>query len=227
MAHCGIANRRACEIFIQKGLVKVNDEVVTDSAYRVHKDDVIQYDGKTLELKKQNTYILLNKPKGYLPTLKKSEQQKTYHQIFSNKINSKVKILENLSEETVGLVLLTDDEILLEKKSKDALQLNSIFHVTLKEELEGADFQKFQKSLVQLLPNIQSLNSVKDKTSAEVMLQMKGSDDQSLRKTISELGFSIQKLDRVSINGLTKKDLPRGRFRVMTEKEGIFLKHFS
>jgi len=228
MAYCNVGNRRACEVVIKKGLVTVNGEVVTDSAYRVKKEDEIKYDGKKLELKKQYTYILLNKPKNYLPSLEKSEEQKSYHDIFFNKIKSNVKVLENLSAESLGLVLLTDDEFLLEKKSKGEMQLNSIFHIILSEELKEGDFEKLQKSLIQKLPNIHSLNPVKDNVSTtELILQLKGSDDQTLREVISDLGCEVKKLDRVSINGLTKKDLPRGRFRILSEKEGVFLKHFS
>ena len=227
MAHCGVANRRACEIFIQKGLVTVNDKVITDSAYRVQKEDIVRYEGKILELKKQYVYILLNKPKGYTPSFEKIEGEKTFQNIFSDKIKTSISPLENLAKRSAGLVLITDDEFLLEKKSKKGIQFKSIFHIILSNPISEKELQDLRENLTEILPNIQSIHHVKEKDQKEIMIQMKGENDLALIESIESQGVTVEKVDRVSLNNLTKKDLPRGRFRLLTEKEGIFLKHFS
>lgn len=227
MAHCGVGTRRACEVFIQKGLVKVNDEVVTESAYRVQKNDVVSYEGKVLKIDKKYVYILLNKPKGYLPTFEKSETEKSFHNIFGDKIQVEISPIGNLEKDSVGLLLLTDDDFLIEKYNNTQLDLKSIFHLVLTEPITKEALKDFQKTLISNHPNIQSISHVKEKGENEIGIEMKGGSDSVLKNALESSGFSIEKLDRVFLNGLTKKDLPRGRFRMLSEKETIFLKHFS
>lgn len=224
LAHCGVGTRRACDVFIQEGLVTVNDEIVKESAYRVQKDDVVKYEGKVLEIDKKYTYILLNKPKNYHPTFEEIEGEKTFQNIFSNKIQTKISSIGNLEKESLGLLFFTDDEVLVKKFLKGETSLHSIFNVMLDNPVDLEAFQKTKGSLIQKNPNIRSVNLVKEK---EILVEMRGGSDLDLKKIFEEIGFEIKKVDRVLLNDLTKKDLPRGRFRFLTEKEIIFLKHFS
>ncbi len=226
MAHCGVGTRRACEIYIKKGLVKVNDEVATEAAYRVQKDDVITYEGKVLNLDKKYVYVLLNKPKKYVPSFEKLEGEKSFANIFSDKIKVEIKPIGNLIKSSLGLVLLTDDEVLIEKFSKPEHPIRSIFHLTLEKPMSAETRQEVEPSLIEKYPNIHSLSHVKGKGENEIGIELKGGTDEEVKRIFDEIDFPIEKIDRVFLNGLTKKDLPRGRFRFLTEQEAIFLKHF-
>ena len=226
MAHCGAGTRRACEVYIKKGLVKVNDEVAIESAYRVQKDDVVSYEGKILKLDKRYVYVLLNKPKKYVPTFEKLEGEKSFANIFSDKIKVEIKPMGNLVTTSLGLVLLTDDDDLIEKFSKPENPIRSIFHLILEKPMSVETRQEVEQSLIVKYPNIHTLNHVKGKRENEIGIELKGGTDEELKKMFEEIDFPIEKIDRVFLNGLTKKDLPRGRFRFLTDQEVIFFKHF-
>ncbi len=226
MAHCGIDNRRACEVLIQKGLVTVNDEIVTESAYRVKKEDVVKYDGKVLKLPQQHIYILLNKPKGYIPSFEAIEGEKTFKNVFGEKIKTPIVPLNILAKESAGLQLFSDDELLIKKINQPTQQLKFIYHLILSQSISNEDLQKIQSGIKSNSINISSISHVKDKSQEEVGVEVKGGSDQDVKNTFEQNGIEVKKIDRVFFAGLTKKDLPRGRFRFLTEKEVIFLKHF-
>ena len=166
---------------------------------------------------------MLNKPKDYTPTLEKVEGQKSYQNIFSDKIKTPISVLENLEKNSLGLVLFTDDEILLEKQP----QLNHIFHLILSEKWEENSLEEFRKNALLAFPNIHSIEYVKDKSKNELIVKTKGESDKTIIELLEKEDMLIQKIDRVAINGLTKKDIPRGRYRELTPKEVIFIKHFG
>ncbi len=226
MAHCGVGTRRACEIFIKKGLVKVNDVVATEAAYRVQKDDVVKYEGKILKLDKKYVYVLLNKPKKYAPTFEKLEGEKSFANIFSDKIKVEIKPIGNLSKTSLGLLLFTDDDVLIEKFSKPEHPPRSIFHLILSKPITELTRKGIEESIIEKYPNVHSISQIKGKGEEEIGIEMKGGTDEEVKKIFEEIDFPVEKIDRVFFNGLTKKDLPRGRFRFLTEQEAIFLKHF-
>ena len=226
MAHCGVGTRRACELFIKKGLVKVNGEIATEAAYRVQKNDEVKYEGKVLKIDKKYVYVLLNKPKKYTPTFEKLEGEKSYASIFSDKIKVEIKPIGNLSKTSLGLVLFTDDDMLIEKFSKPEHPPRSIFHLTLSKPIPELTRNGIEKGIIEKYPNVHALSPIKGKDENEIGIELKGGTDEDLKKIFEEIDFPIEKIDRVFFNGLTKKDLPRGRFRFLTEQEAIFLKHF-
>ena len=118
MAHCGIGTRRECEALIREGLVMVNDEVIKEAAYRVQKEDVIKYDGKILKIDKEYIYVLLNKPKGYLPVFEIVEGEKTFQNIFGNRIKVAITPIGEVMPSFMGLLLFTDDGVLIETSSR-------------------------------------------------------------------------------------------------------------
>jgi 23S rRNA pseudouridine2605 synthase len=226
MAHCGVGTRRACELFIKKGLVKVNEVVATEAAYRVQKDDVVKYEGRILKLDKKYVYVLLNKPNNYVPTFEKLEGEKSFANIFSDKIKVEIKPVGNLSKTSLGLLLLTDDDVLIEKFLKPERPPRSIFHLILEKPMAEEIREEVGKNLIEKYPNVHSLSHVKGKGENEIGIELKGGTDEEVKKMFEEIDHPIEKIDRVFFNGLTKKDLPRGRFRFLTEQEAIFLKHF-
>ena len=222
MAHCGVGNRRACEVFIKKGLVTVNNEVEKESAYRVKKDDVVEYEGKVLKLPQQYIYILLNKPKGYAPSFEEIEGEKTFKNVFGDKVTTPIISISTLSKESAGLQLFSDDELFIKKITQPKQQLKLIYHLILNQSISEEDLNKIQSESI----NILSISHVKGKGKEEVGIEVKGINDQDLKTIFERNGCQVGKIDRVFFAGLTKKDLPRGRFRLLTEKEVIFLKHF-
>lgn len=227
MAHCGIGTRRECEALIREGLVMVNDEVIKEAAYRVQKEDVIKYDGKILEIDKEYIYVLLNKPKGYLPVFEIVEGEKTFQNIFGNRIKVAIAPIGEVMPSFMGLLLFTDDGVLIEKLKQADKSLKSIYHLILSEPISDEEFKKLQDELTQNEPNIESISYVKGESKKDLGVEVKNMSDKELEKYFDAKGIKIEKVDRVALADLTKKDLPRGRYRFLTEKEIIFLKHFG
>lgn len=226
MAHCGVGTRRQCELYIKQGLVKINDEVVTEAAYRVQENDKVLYEGKVLQLPKKYVYVLLNKPKNYAPTFEQLEGEKSFANIFSDKIKVAIKPVGEIAKTSLGLLLLTDDDELIEKFSEPTHLPKSIYHLILEKKITTEERQHLGESIIDKYPNISLLNPVKGKEENEIGIEVKGMSDEELKKIFTAFDYPIEKIDRISFNGLTKKDLPRGRFRLLTEQEAIFLKHF-
>lgn len=226
MAHGGVGTRRECEVLIKKGLVKVNDEVVTEAAYRVQKNDVVKYEGKVIQIDKKYVYVLLNKPKGYPLSFEKIEGEKTLQNIFADKIKVKISPVGTMEKESMGLLVLTDDDVLVEKYAQPDRQLKEVYHIILKAPIQEDALQKIQKKAADS-KIIKSISHVKDKGKEEIGVEMKWKGDTYLRNFFEKSGHPVAKIDRMSLGGLTKKDLPRGWFRLLTEKEVIFLKHFG
>jgi len=227
MAHCGIGTRRECEALIREGLVMVNDEVVKEAAYRVQKEDVIKYEGNILAIDKEYIYVLLNKPKGYLPVFEIVEGEKTFKNIFGERIKVPIKPVGEVMPSFMGLLLFTDDGVLIEKLKQVENSLKSIYHLILSESISDEAFKKLQDDLNQNEPNIESISYVKGEGKKNLGVEVKNMSDKDLKKYFDSKGFEIEKVDRVALGDLTKKDLPRGRYRFLTEKEIIFLKHFG
>jgi len=226
MAYCGIGNRRSCEALIKKELVTVNGEVVTESAYRVKSEDEVKYDGKVLKLPQQYIYILLNKPKGYIPSFEEVEGKKTFKNVFGDKLKTPILPVNTLDTTSAGLQLFSDDEVFIEKINSPTQQLKLIYHLILSQPILEESLEKIQSENNSKTLNISSISHVKGEGKEEIGVEIRGGSDQELKTIFKDHGFVIEKLDRVFFAGLTKKDLPRGRFRFLTEKEVIFLKHF-
>ena len=227
IADAGICSRREADKLIEAGEVKVNGQVVTELGTKVSRMDVVTYNGKKLSAEKV-VYVLLNKPKDFITTMDDPDDRKTVMQLVNNAGNERIYPVGRLDRNTTGLLLLTNDGELTKKLSHPSHKVKKIYQVDLNKPLEEEDFEKIQAGL-QLedgeatVDEIAILSADRSIVGVEIHIGR----NRIVRRIFEHLGYEVIRLDRVMYAGLTKKDLPRGKWRYLSQKELIRLKHFK
>lgn len=227
LAHSGLGTRREASEFVKKGRVTVNGQTITNPAHIIEQDDAVTYNGKQLHVKKGKAYILMNKPKNFT-VVYDIDNNKSVAKILRPKITNVVTTPLPLNDKDRGLILLTDDSSVTDKLGQPEHKIKQMFELTLDKTITEEDLQKLISGVKvngQLVA-VQGASHVQDKGDNIVGIESHVIDPDFLDELFSELGYQIEVLDRMYIAGLTKKDLPRGFFRKLTEKEIIFLRHF-
>ncbi len=225
VANSGVCSRRDADIYIQTGSVWVNGKPVTEMGYKVKLTDEIRFDGRLITPEKKE-YILLNKPKGFLTTTS-IEKNNTVMQLVANASKSQLSPVGRLERNTTGLLLFTNDSDLLKKLTHHKSGVRKIFHVELDKNFKYEDLQKLENG-VQLKEGFikpDEISYVEGASKREIGIQLQSSKNEIIRKLLEHLGYDVIRLDRVVYAGLTKKDLPRGRWRTLTNQELINLKN--
>jgi 23S rRNA pseudouridine2605 synthase len=229
VAHCGICSRRQAIEYIKKGLVKVNDVVQLEPGYQVQKEDIVSYNGKNIQPETRKVYLLLNKPKGYITTVKDEKGRKTVMDIIGDRVKERIFPVGRLDRETTGLLMMTNDGDLAKKLSHPKYEIKKFYQVVLDKPLIARDLQAIRDGLT--LEDgeapVDGVDYVQGKSKKEVGIEIHIGRNRIVRRIFQHLGYEVKRLDRVYYAGLTKKDLPRGWFRHLTEKEVIMLKHFT
>ena len=229
VAHAGIASRRAAADLIKQGNVSVDGQVVTDIGYRVMQGSKVTFKGKAIEPKRDFTYILMNKPRDVITTVKDEKGRRTVIDLVRNRVQDRIYPVGRLDRNTTGLLLLTNDGDLAKKLSHPSHEIKKIYHVVLNRKLKDEDLENIRKG-IQLedgLSKFDKVDFLTDGPKTEVGVELHSGRNRIIRRTFEAAGFEVQRLDRVYYAGLTKKNLPRGRFRPLTYREVIMLKHFS
>ncbi|MDX2000787.1 MAG: pseudouridine synthase [Chitinophagales bacterium] len=229
MAHAGVASRRKCDEIILQGDVEVNGQVVKEVGYRLQPTDVVRYKGKVLKPVRNLVYILLNKPKDYLTTTSDDKDRHTVMELVSKATNERIYPVGRLDRQTTGLLLLTNDGDLAQKLSHPSFMCKKIYHAVLDKPLTEADMEKIAAGLIleDGVATIDKIAYAHHSDKAEIGIELHIGRNRIVRRIFEHLGYEVVKLDRVLYAGLTKKDLPRGRWRHLSEKEVIMLKHFT
>ncbi len=229
LAHCGVASRREAAAIIQAGEVKVNGQVVLDIGYKVHPKDLVLVKGKKVALKTKMIYILLNKPKDYIATVKDERGRKTVLDLVRIREGERIYPVGRLDRNTTGLLLLTNDGALAQRLTHPKYEVKKIYHVILDKSLSKADFEQIINgvTLEDGFVKVDSMDYVDGRPKSEIGVEIHSGRNRIVRRIFEHLGYEVTKLDRVYFGGLTKKDLPRGRYRHLSEKEIILLKHFK
>ncbi len=230
VAHCGICSRRTAAEYVKQGLVVVNDKVVLEPFYQVQEGDVVKYKDKVIRPETKQVYILLNKPRNTITTLSDEKGRKTVMDLLGGKIKERIFPVGRLDRETTGLLLLTNDGTLAKKLSHPSHKVSKVYHVVLDKSLSKVHFEQIKNGLeledgpvpVKALHYISEKGSGKNEISIEIQLGR----NRIVRRTFEHLGYVVKKLDRTYYGGLTKKDLPRGRWRYLSDREIIMLRHF-
>ncbi len=228
LSHCGIAARRQAAEFVKKGLVTVNGEVEANPGYPVQPTDEVRFKGEIVKLEERKVYILMNKPRDIITTSNDEKGRKTVLDLIGKKVEERIFPVGRLDRMTSGLLLLTNDGDLAKKLSHPSHKVQKVYHVTLDKAFHKADFEKIQKGLnLEDGPApVDSLHySGESKNELEIEIHM--GKNRIVRRIFEHLGYEVVKLDRTYYAGLTKKDIGRGHFRHLTEKEVIMLKHFK
>ena len=227
IANAGICSRRKADELIQAGVVSVNGEVVSELGYKVDPGkDVIRYNGETLKREKM-VYVLLNKPKDYITTTDDPQERRTVMQLVEKASKERIYPVGRLDRNTTGLLLMTNDGDLADKLSHPRNNITKIYQVELNKSLTQGDLNKIEYGLEledgMIKPD--AVSYVQGGSKREIGIQIHSGKNRIVRRIFEHLGYEVVKLDRVVYGNLTKKDLPRGRWRHLEEKEIIQLKH--
>lgn len=227
LSNAGIASRRACAELIKEGLVTVNEKVVTESGYRVQRNDNVKYKGEKIVSAKKY-YVLLNKPKDYITTLSDEHGRKTVMELIEKATPARLYPVGRLDRNTTGLLLFTNDGALAQNLTHPSKKVKKVYEVTLDKDLTSEDMDKVSSGMslddgIALVDEI-AYADLHDKRIIGIELHI--GKNRIVRRIFEKLGYDVVKLDRVLYAGLTKKNLPRGRWRFLTEREIRSLKYF-
>jgi len=229
IAHSGLCSRRDAVDIIKSGKVKVNGNVITEPAYKITPNDNVLFNDKKISPAKNLVYILLNKPKDYITTTEDELNRKTVLDIIKNATKERIYPVGRLDRNTSGVLLLTNDGELAQKLTHPSNEINKVYAVTLDRPLTKNDFEIIQKG-VNLEDGLAKVNSIAytdptDKT--QIGLEIHSGRNRIVRRIFEHLKYNVKNLDRVIFAGLTKKNLPRGKWRFLSEKEVRDLKYFG
>ena len=229
IAHSGVCSRRKAADLVKAGKIKVNGEVEINPAIEVTDADRIEYDGKVLKAVTEMVYLLVNKPKGVVTTLSDEQGRKTIWDMVKEKVKTRIFPVGRLDMYTTGLLLLTNDGDLTLRLSHPRHKVKKIYHVQLDRPLQEKDKLAIEKGieLEDGIAEIDGISYVKGEDETHVGVEIHMGKNRIVRRIFEHFDYSVVKLDRVYYAGLTKKDLPRGWSRFLSEKEIIMLKHFS
>ena len=227
IAHCGVCSRRDAAEMVKLGKVKVNNETITEPGHKVSVKDEVKVNGKKIFLAKNLVYILLNKPKDYITTTDDPQKRKTVLDLI--KLKERIYPVGRLDRNTSGVLLLTNDGELSQKLSHPSHEVKKVSHVTLNRALDKKDFDQVLKG-VKLEDGPASVDvlayaDVKDKT--QLGVEIHSGRNRIVRRIFEHLGYDVKNLDRVIFAGLTKKNVERGKWRFLSEKEVRDLKYFG
>ncbi|MCP3932652.1 MAG: rRNA pseudouridine synthase [Bacteroidetes bacterium] len=228
IAHSGICSRRQAVEYVKDGLVKVNGEVVKEPWYLVKKNDKVSYKNESVRLEERKVYILLNKPKDIITTVKDDRGRKTVLDLIGSRVKERIFPVGRLDRATTGLLLLTNDGDLAKRLSHPSHKVKKFYQVVLNKPLSKEHLRQIQAGL-ELEDGkviVDDIDYVRDKGKEEIGIEIHIGKNRIIRRIFEHLGYVVKRLDRVYYAGLTKKDLPRGRYRFLKEKEVIMLRHF-
>lgn len=228
LSNAGVCSRREADVLIQTGVVSVNGEIITELGYKIKPEDVVQYDGETINAEKKR-YVLLNKPKGFITTMDDPRGRKTVMTLVKKACRERVYPVGRLDRETTGLLLFTNDGDMAKKLTHPRYQAVKIYHVETDKPIKKEDLDKLVAGVVleDGKTNCDKASFIEGGTEYEAGVELHSGKNRVVRRLFEAIGYKVVKLDRVQFSGLTKKDLPRGMFRHLTEQEVAFLKMSS
>lgn len=223
ISNSGVCTRRDADLYISSGNVWVNGKVVTEMGYKVQLSDEVKFDGQIIK-PIQKSYILINKPKGFTVSASTTNEAKSVYSLTLNASKSLLKPVGKMERNTSGLLLLSNDDSFLGTMNSSG-RLRQIYHIQLNKKLTSLDFDKILEG-VYIDNNAVKVHDLQyiDDTKRELGLEINSQKNRIVTRIFEKLGYEIEKLDRVVFGGLTKKDLPRGRWRPLTKQELINLK---
>ncbi len=227
ISNAGICSRREADKHIAHGMISVNGKVVTELGYKVQRGDSVKMGSKLLK-PEPNVYVLLNKPKDFITTTEDPQERKTVMTLVANACQERIYPVGRLDRNTTGLLLFTNDGELAEKLAHPSNSMKKIYQVTLERPLSKDDFEKIAKGLrlEDGVANVDDLAFVSDDKTV-VGIEIHSGRNRIVRRIFEHVGYKVMYLDRVMYAGLTKKDLPRGTWRYLDEKEVVQLKHMK
>ena len=220
LANAGICSRREADEFIQAGVVTVNGQVVTELGTKVLRSDEVKFHDQPVTMEKK-VYVLLNKPKDCVTTSDDPQQRKTVMDLVKNACPERIYPVGRLDRNTTGVLLLTNDGELASKLTHPKFLKKKIYHVFLDKNITAHDMQQIAEgiNLEDGEIHADAIEYASDKDKSQVGIEIHSGKNRIVRRIFESLGYRVVKLDRVLFAGLTKKNLRRGDWRFLTEKE--------
>lgn len=229
IAHSGVCSRRDAADVVKQGDVQVNGKVVTEPGYKVAESDVIKVKGKKITPSRNYVYILLNKPKDYITTSDDPQGRKTVLELIKHATNERVYPIGRLDRNTSGVLLFTNDGDLAQVLSHPKHEIKKIYEVKLDRPLTHGDFDKILAGITLedgfIAPDVLAYADIKDKS--VIGIEIHSGRNRIVRRIFEHFKYDVRGLDRVMYAGLTKKNVQRGKWRLLTEREIRILKHFN
>ncbi len=226
IANSGACSRRDADIYIQSGNVKVNGVPVTEMGFLVKPTDVVNFDGVVITPEKKE-YILLNKPKNFTTALDEGQEFRNVLELLRGSTTAKIAPIGRMDKNTTGLLLFTNDTDMIRKFTLPNQKSTKIYQVSLDKNLKYEDFEKI-KSGVTIDEHrlfVEDISYIDNEPKTEIGLQLRTANVKVVRAIFELFKYDVLKIDRVAFAGLTKKNLPRGNWRMLTAQEIINLKN--
>jgi 23S rRNA pseudouridine2605 synthase len=229
VAHAGICSRRDAADLVKSGKISVNGQVITEPGFKVNKRDEVRMQGKKISATRNFVYILLNKPKDHITTTEDPQGRKTVMDIVKKATTERVYPVGRLDRNTTGVLILTNDGELAQKLSHPSYEVRKIYEVTLDKPLVKKDFDELLKGLTLedgfIAPDSLAYADARDKSI--VGIEIHSGKNRIVRRMFEKLGYDVRNLDRVMYANLTKKNVERGKWRFLQEKEVRLLKFMN
>lgn len=229
IAHCGVCSRRDAVEFIKEGKVKVNDVVVLEPGFKLTDKDEVKLSGKKLFPARNLVYILLNKPKDYITTSEDTHGRKTVLDLVKGATTERIYPVGRLDRNTTGVLLLTNDGELTQKLSHPSFEVRKTYEVRLDKPLTKAHFDRILAgiTLEDGPVRIDALAYADTADRSIVGIELHSGRNRIVRRIFESLGYDVRNLDRVVFGNLTKKNVERGKWRFLKEKEIRLLKFMN
>ena len=220
ISNSGICSRREADTYIEHGSVTINGQLITQMGYKVQPLDEVRFDGTLISME-QKRYVLLNKPKNYITTMEDDRGRKTVMELVGNATKERIYPVGRLDRNTTGLLLFTNDGELAKKLTHPKHNVRKLYHASLDKKLSLADLNKLRGDVIIEGKKvfIDAVSYVEGERKTEIGIEIHSGRNRIVRKIFEHIGYSVTKLDRVIFAGLTKKNLPRGRWRELTQQE--------
>ena len=228
LSNAGLCSRREADQLIAMGLVQINGKVVTEMGIRVQRGDQVRYDDQKVN-SSPPIYLLLNKPKGFVATTQGGKIKKSVQELIHSTYSEIIPPIGDMGRAMTGLILMTNDEKIRKKMADTRSRFSSIYQVILEQNAKITDLSALIKGvrIQDMVYKVKSAVYIQGGSKKEIGIEASNLSPSLLQKILEQRSMNVMSMDRVMLAGLTKKDLPRGRWRSLTELEIKFLKMIS
>ena len=225
ISNSGICSRREADVFIKAGSATVNGKSVTEMGYKVMPNDEVRFDGALIS-PEQKRYVLLNKPKNFITTMDDDRGRRTVMELVSKASKERIYPVGRLDRNTTGLLLFTNDGELAKKLTHPKHNIQKIYHASLDKKLSMTDLHKISDGFMldERRVVVDEISYIENQSKTEVGVKIHSGRNRIVRRIFEHFNYKVVKLDRVIFADLTKKNLPRGHWRHLSDQEVINLK---
>ncbi len=220
ISNSGICSRRDADTYIKAGSATVNGKVITEMGYKVQLDDEVRFDGSLISPEAKR-YVLLNKPKNFITTMDDERGRDTVMSLVANASKERIYPVGRLDRQTTGLLLFTNDGEMAKKLTHPKHNVRKLYHASLDKKVALKDLQKIGENfmLEGKMVYVDAVSYVDGQPKTEVGIEIHSGRNRIVRKIFAHFGYKVVKLDRVLFSDLTKKNLPRGHWRHLSQQE--------